>query len=212
MISAPSSIFKFSLWSFVAGAAALSLSCSGAETPEGAGGTGGTTGGGAGTGAGGAGAGAGGAGAGGMVATGGMPPIMTGPLPDVGCDYTTIINKSCAIAGCHRSLEKAGGLIMTVEPALRDRLVNVPSKHIQIDCDPGPLYTECIPPPAACPTGDKLIDTAVPANSWTLKKLDGGANCGDAMPFAPGDDPMTGWGPDAKICLQNFFNALAAGK
>jgi hypothetical protein len=205
-------VLKSSVWLFIAASVAVSAAagCAGADDPASTGGTGGTTGGTGGT-TGGT-PGSGGMGTGGMGVAGMGAPITTGPLPDVGCDYTTTITKSCAIAGCHKAVEKAGGLNMTVEPALRDRLVDVASKHSQIDCDPGTAYMECVPPPAACPTGAKLIDRAVPANSWVLKKLDGGASCGDAMPLAPGDDAATGWGPASKTCLQTFFNALAANK
>jgi hypothetical protein len=183
----------------------------------GAGGTGGTgaVGGGAGTGAGGMATASGGMASGGMasggMASGGTAPITTGPLPNVGCDYQIIISKSCSIAGCHRQLEQAGGLNLAVDDGFRSRLVDVPTKHIQIDCDPGAGYVECVPPPATCPPPGtaKLVNRAAPAESWVLKKLDGGYSCGDAMPFAPGDSPDTGWGPAAKACLQTFFTALA---
>jgi hypothetical protein len=210
MNHAHSFALKSSVWLFIAAGVAVSVAagCAGADEPPATGGTGGT---GATGGTTGGMPGSGGMGAGGM-GVAGVAPITSGPLPEVGCDYTTVITKSCAIAGCHRAVEKAGGLNMAVEPALRNRLVDVTSTHSQIDCDPGVGYMECVPPPAACPAGAKLVDRAVPANSWVLKKLDGGASCGDAMPLAPGDDPATGWGPDAKTCLQTFFNALAANK
>src|SRR5690349_6690219 len=162
MNHANSFVLKSSVWLFIAAGVALSVSagCAGADDPPaigGTGATGGTTGGTTSSG----GMGTGGMGTGGM----GTAPITSGPLPDVGCDYTTVITKSCAIAGCHRSVEKAGGLNMAVEPALRNRLVDVVAAHSQIDCDPGVGYMECVPPPAACPTGAKLVDRAVPANS-----------------------------------------------
>jgi hypothetical protein len=219
MIHASSFILRSPIWLVVAAAATLSASvaCSTPVEPADPGGTGGTgaTGGGAGTGAGGMASGGmatGGMAAGGMAGTG-TAPITTGPLPDVGCNYTNVITLSCAIAGCHRKLEKSGGLDFGLDDAFRSRFVDVPAQHIQIDCDPTATgYLECVPPPATCPPPGvaKLIDRAAPAESWVLKKLDGGASCGDAMPLAPGDDPVkTGWGADAKTCLQNFFLALA---
>jgi hypothetical protein len=141
------------------------------------------------------------------------------PLPDVGCDYTTIITKSCSSPGCHRvsmiggMTVIAGDLDLTLNDGFRSRVVNVAATHSQIDCDPDPVaYMACATPPATCPTGDKIVNTADPANSWVLKKLDGGAMCGDGMPLPPGDSVNMGWGPDAKTCMQMFFNALAMGK
>src|SRR6266511_4211079 len=179
MNHANSLVLKSSVWLFIAASVAVSAAagCAGADDPASTGGTGGTTGGTGGP-TGGT-PGSGGMGTGGMGVAGMGSPITMGPLPDVGCDYTTTITKSCAIAGCHRKVEHAGGLNMTVEPDLRARLVDVVATHSQIDCDPGTAYLECVPPPTTCPTGDKLIDRAVPANSWVLKKLDGGASCGD---------------------------------
>lgn len=135
------------------------------------------------------------------------------PLPTLDCDYQTTLTKSCAIASCHRAKDTQGSLDLTVDPGLRGRIINVTAPHSTIDCDPDLVkYLECVPPPAACPKGDKYIDKAVPANSWLIKKLEPQAGCGDMMPMQPGDGPTTGWGPDAKACLIKFFNALAAGQ
>src|SRR5688572_24806024 len=105
MIHASSFTFRGSIWLVVAAASTLSfgVACSTPAEPADPGGTGGTgaVGGGAGTGAGGMST--GGMAAGGM-ASGGTAPITTGPLPEIGCDYTTTITLSCAIAGCHRRL------------------------------------------------------------------------------------------------------------
>jgi hypothetical protein len=136
------------------------------------------------------------------------------PLPTLDCDYQTIITKSCAAAACHRATLTQGSLDLTVNDGLRSRIVNVPAAHSTIDCNPDPVaYTECVPPPAACTPGDKYIDTAVPANSWLIKKLDVQNGCGDQMPMPPGNAASTGWDDVAsRACLVKFFNALAAGQ
>ncbi len=59
---------------------------------------------------------------------------------------------------------------------------------------------------ADCPKGDKLIDTAAPANSWLLKKIHGEqGNCGTPM-------PSTGMLTAAqKTCIETYVMCVAGG-
>ena len=70
------------------------------------------------------------------------------------------------------------------------RLKDVPAKHMDIALSMG------VP---NCPQGDKLIDTANPAQSWLLKKIDGQqGNCGTSMPST---GQLTF---DQKACVHNY--------
>jgi hypothetical protein len=129
-------------------------------------------------------------------------------LPDVGCDYTVALGRSCSIAGCHRPADViAGNLDLTPDAGLRSRLVDVPAKHSHIICDVA-AQTECVP--AACPTSVKLLDSANPDASWLFAKLGmTPTGCGDQMPMAPGN-AADRWTAERQACLQTFFRALAA--
>ena len=95
----------------------------------------------------------------------------TAPLPDVGCDYTSTLNKSCAIAGTATSATCRSAIsFFHPDTGLRTRLFNVIAPHADIDCNPNGTYMECVP--TTCPTA-KLIDSATPDNSWFIKKLKG---------------------------------------
>ncbi len=62
-------------------------------------------------------------------------------------------------------------------------------------------------PTADCGMGNKLIDTAAPANSWLLKKIKGQqGTCGTAMPQSP---PLL-MGADL-ACIETFVSCLAPG-
>lgn len=130
-------------------------------------------------------------------------------LPDVGCDYTAALGRSCAIAGCHRpAMVIAANLDLTPDAGLRSRLVDVPAKFSHIICDAA-TQTECVP--AACPTNVKILDSANPDASWLFAKLGmTPTGCGDQMPMAPGNAPDR-WTADRQACLQTFFRALASG-
>lgn len=55
-----------------------------------------------------------------------------------------------------------------------------------------------------CPTGDKLIDSATPANSWLLKKMTNQqGNCGTNMPQG---SQLTA---DEETCMQTYVNCVA---
>lgn len=129
-------------------------------------------------------------------------------LPDVGCDYTMALTRSCAITGCHNSRQIAGDLDLTPDAGFRDRLLNVTATHSQIICDVA-TGMECVP--AACPTTAKLLDTANPSASWIWAKLGmTPTGCGDQMPLAPGN-AADRWTEQNQACLVTFFTALAGG-
>jgi hypothetical protein len=186
--------------------ALLGSSCA-AEAPTStvSGGTGGTAGS-AGASAGTAGASAGTAGTtGGAAGTAGAGGGSAGTPP--ACDFAGVIQKSCALTACHDTMYKQGELDFRT-PGYEQRLVNAPATFTDITCpDPagGPLPVACTPP--SCAPGTLLINTAAPAESWMLKKLNGTHNeCGDPMPLAPG--MVT---PDEKACLESWIHYLAGG-
>jgi hypothetical protein len=80
----------------------------------------------------------------------------------------------CAGNGCHSAggtLALGGNLDLT-SPGVGARLVNATATHAGVDLDGG----------ATCPPA-KLIDTANPAASWLLVKINGSqGTCGSAMP------------------------------
>jgi hypothetical protein len=163
------------------------------------GGTGGSGTGGSGTGGSAPAAGTGNSGAG----TGNMPPIPT--LTD--CDPVKALTTgpaACAQLGCHKGPYSEAKLDLTPNAGFVSRLKNVPATHLDIMCNGAP----CATPPTACPTGDKLIDTANADNSWMLHKLQSTqTGCGDAMP-PPGytiDDA-------GRACIIELVKAIAAQK
>lgn len=92
---------------------------------------------------------------------------------------------------------------------VENRLINVNAPHSDISCpnpDGGALKVPCVP--ESCPTA-KLVDTAIPADSWLLKKIEGTniAECGMAMPISPGELL-----PEEKACLIEWVNAMAAAQ
>lgn len=78
-------------------------------------------------------------------------------------------NMSCAL--CHSSTLKSAGLDLRSD-GLAARLKNVPATHELV-----------VAPNNVCGQGDLLVDATTPANSWLLKKVNGGQDkCGDPMP------------------------------
>ncbi|MEO8901987.1 MAG: hypothetical protein ABI488_08975 [Polyangiaceae bacterium] len=118
--------------------------------------------------------------------TGGAAVVDTVDLTCV----TALFNQSC-VAGCHNAVSLQGDLDLAT-PGFAARLVDVDATHKQA---PGP----CAPA--------KLIDSANPAMSWLLVKLQPlqGDGCGTLMPFggaAISAAQMT--------CVTTFVNAEAA--
>lgn len=105
---------------------------------------------------------------------------------------------SCKL--CHSNLPLPNGVqsssLDLQSPGFTARLKDVPAKHT--DLAMGMSYADC-------PTGDKLIDTANPENSWLLKKLQGkqGA-CGTAMP-----QPPTTLKADEMACMTTYVYCVA---
>ena len=102
----------------------------------------------------------------------------------------------CAL--CHQGQPSPNGLqssgLDLQSPNVTARLKDVLSKH-----------TDLPPPNNICPTGDRLIDSSNPEQSWLLKKLKGQqGTCGDRM-------PQTGVIPAADLaCLETYVYCVAA--
>jgi hypothetical protein len=169
-------------------------SSSGDDDTSGSGGTGSGTGGSAPV------AGTGNSGAG----TGNMQAIPT--LPD--CDPVkalTMGGGACAQFGCHKGPYSEAKLDLTPNAGFVSRVKDVAATHLNVKCADG---KECATPPAACPTGDKVIDSTNVDNSWMLHKLQSTqTGCGDAMP--PPDYPIDDAG---RACLVELVKAIAALK
>jgi hypothetical protein len=130
------------------------------------------------------------------------------------CDYATPLAAACARTACHRppagTIATAAGLDLQ-SPGVEARLIDVVATHGDISCTPdgGGLPVDCIP--STCPPAGttRLVDRAVPANSWMLKKLNETHNdCGDTMPIAPGMFMTAA----EKDCLIAWINAMAAAQ
>jgi hypothetical protein len=103
----------------------------------------------------------------------------------------TIFADQCFI--CHGTQLKLSGSLDFETPGYSARLRDKPAEHV--GSTPGP-----------CPTGDKLIDSATPANSWLLKKITGTqGSCGTVMPQA-GALPAAD-----QTCLTTYVNCVAGG-
>ena len=103
----------------------------------------------------------------------------------------------CAGNGCHSAggtLELGGDLDLT-SPGVSTRLLNANATHAGVDLDGG----------ATCPPA-KLIDTANPAASWLLVKINGSqGSCGSTM-------PQVGTLTSAeKKCISDYVMMVAAG-
>jgi hypothetical protein len=125
-------------------------------------------------------------------ATGGSAAM--GEPCEVAC-VTDIFQKSqtlCAL--CHNNKGLMSSMLDISSPGFTGRLRNVAAKHGDLGMGGGPME---------CPTGDKLIDTATPANSWLLKKIDGAqGTCGTPM-------PSTGTlSADQKTCIHTYVSCV----
>lgn len=121
--------------------------------------------------------------------TGGMPA--SGASCESTC-MTSIIDTTCKV--CHGKALKIAGTLDLETAGYTDRLKNKPAEHPSVDA-------------SACPTGDKLIDTETPANSWLLKKVSNQqGTCGTVMPATP---PLTS---DQLSCFQTYVSCVAGSK
>jgi hypothetical protein len=142
----------------------------------------------------------------GAAGSGGMGS--TGVVVD--CDYAKVLADTCATSGCHNNRTHIAELILTPDDGLIDRIYDVPTTHLDIDCGTNGEYRECDWPsePAACfPFADALlVDSRNPGDSWLLKKLNGtSGGCGERM-------PPSGYSLDEaeRACLEKFIRAAAA--
>jgi hypothetical protein len=105
---------------------------------------------------------------------------------------TTVLAAQCKL--CHSTMLKLSGTLDFETPGYSARLKDKPAEHM--GSTPGP-----------CPTGDKLIDSATPANSWLLKKVtDMQGMCGTVMP-APTPLPAAD-----QACFTTYVNCVAGAK
>lgn len=119
-------------------------------------------------------------------ATGGSA---TGATCETPC-MTTVIT-TCKV--CHGAALKSSDLDLEAA-GYTARLKDVPAKHGGLMGAP------------MCPTGDKLIDSAAPAQSWLLKKVSSQeGDCGDPMPQGSG---LMG---DQLKCVQDYVTCVATG-
>jgi hypothetical protein len=94
---------------------------------------------------------------------------------------------------CHGAALKSSDLDLEAA-GYTARLKDVPAKHGGLMGAP------------ACPMGDKLIDSANPAESWLLKKVSSQeGDCGDPMPQG------TGLAGDQLKCVQDYVSCVATG-
>ena len=123
-------------------------------------------------------------------ATGGSGMAGGGAACETAC-LKALVTDNCKL--CHSGTVMLAGLDMD-SPGLTARLKNQTADH--------PMPGDG----AVCPSGDKLIDTMTPANSWLLKKVSNGqGTCGSAMPSPPGLA-----GADL-TCMQTYVACVAGG-
>jgi hypothetical protein len=98
---------------------------------------------------------------------------------------------------CHNNMGLKSAMLDLSSDGYTARLKNVSATHTDL----GMGMTA-----ADCPTGDKLIDTTTPANSWLLKKIHNEqGNCGTVM-------PSTGTlSPAQKTCIETYVACVAPG-
>jgi hypothetical protein len=140
-----------------------------------------------------------------------------GSIDASGCDLQEALDKSCARAGCHSSVDRYGSLDLSDPLNVASQMVDRQAPHTDINCAAvGMPFRACTPDELSqfCPgstAGVKLIDSANPQESWVLRKLGGTQGmCGYAMPMAPGNSVNNGWNDARRTCLERFFLILAA--
>lgn len=112
------------------------------------------------------------------------------------CFRAIVSQGAIACKVCHSANPAARldmGTLDMESPGYAARLKDEPSAHKGIVGDA-----------SGCPKGDKIIDSANPANSWLLKKILGqqGA-CGTVMPSTGALSPAD------QACMQTFVNCVA---
>jgi hypothetical protein len=103
-----------------------------------------------------------------------------------------IIKATCKT--CHGTAAKLGGTLDMESAGYTARLKDHPSEHAAVASD------------AMCPTGDKLVDTMKPAESWLLKKvMSQQGTCGTPMPVGAALSTAD------QMCFQTYVSCVAPG-
>lgn len=121
-----------------------------------------------------------------------MPPGNRFDVCESPC-FLQIVNATgtgCRV--CHGSAIKLAGTLDLESLRISERLKDAPAEH------------PALPIGSICPTGDKLIDSANPQNSWLLAKIEGrqGA-CGTVMP------PTGSLSATDQACMATYVNCVA---
>jgi hypothetical protein len=144
-------------------------------------------------------------GSGGQSGSLGMGGKAATPEPTSNCETACVEEifngraSSCKL--CHTSKPTAQGGLQSAgldleSPNAMVRLKDVPAKHTDV-----PITR----PTPTCPTGDKLIDSANPEESWLLLKLRGQqGTCGDPQPPPPNELP-----PAEMACMETYIYCVA---
>lgn len=122
----------------------------------------------------------------------------TGGSTPAGCEtacVAAIINATgTGCKTCHGKAIKLSGTLDFETEGYTQRLKDKPAEHAGVAAG------------STCPTGDKLIDSATPANSWLLKKInDMTPGCGTVMPSS---GPLSA---ADNACFTTYVNCVAGG-
>lgn len=132
---------------------------------------------------------------GGSATTGGSG---TGGSAAVSCEtacMATIINANgTGCKACHGTAVKLAGTLDLETPGYTARLKDKPAEHAGVTAG------------SPCPMGDKLIDSANPAESWLLKKVTNmQGTCGTVMPLSGALSATD------QMCFTTYVNCVAGG-
>ncbi len=101
---------------------------------------------------------------------GGAPAMQPGLDVDTAC-LTAIFTASCTLSVCHSGTAELAAHLDLASPGVNKRLIDIKASHETA---------------TGCKTGDKLIDSANPDQSWLLLKLTKTDQvCGSPMPIGP---------------------------
>lgn len=101
----------------------------------------------------------------------------------------------CKVCHSKGAAQTTGGGLDLESDGFTSRLKDKSAKHEGMGVDK-----------ANCPVGDKLIDSASPAESWLLKKINNAQGmCGKVMP------PSGSLMPAQKSCIETYITCAAGG-
>ncbi|MDF3065940.1 MAG: hypothetical protein K0R38_1541 [Polyangiaceae bacterium] len=108
------------------------------------------------------------------------------------CETACMADILVTCTACHSSAFKLG--MLDLSPGYTARLKDQPATHSEVVS------------PADCPSGDKLINSAAPDESWLLKKVSAAqGTCGGPMPAPSG---LAG----AELqCMKDYVSCVAMG-